>query len=131
MRRMLFLAIVLLAFVFMWSCATGGHYLHERKGNLSIVKRSYNDSCQLLFKFTNVGNLTYKPNIEFIAFDSMKNTLDQSWVYFDLILPEKSQIKSHFRLISCNVDSIVILQAISEDRYLIEGVKGKHTFGVK
>jgi hypothetical protein len=117
MKKYFFLSMMLLVLTLtICSCSSGSLY---------IEKAPVGKSCSLQFTFNNEGGGVIKPIIEYIVFDPSGNTIKQSRIFFDIIIPQKSQTKSHGVGVPCeDVDSIVILRASERNNFPIQGVSG-------
>jgi len=123
--RKLILSVALIL-VLLSGCSgmnTGGNSWHGRNGTLSIKTQPMSDLQQVALRFTSSSNCTMQPTIKFIAYDENDNTIGSRTVWFDPILPYKSQVKTTSCSGISKIYKIVITNATAEG-FLIGGVHG-------
>lgn len=134
-RTLCLYSIVVLAFTLAGCATTTGCGLLSPNGRIAFsLNRSGYGYCELTATYTNTEQQSVKPEINVYAFDSSDNTLDQTTIYFDYILPGKLQAKQIFYSKNiCSVKKLFISNAIIDAGgkygYTICGVhETTHTF---
>jgi len=100
-------------------------------GKISFTKDGSSGSslCSIGATYTNLSQYLVKPELEYIAFDNNGNTLEEGFVWFDTILPGKSQTKTMYITGNCNKLKVVNIKSASFANRLICGVhKTVYTF---
>jgi hypothetical protein len=134
-RTLCLYSIVVFAFMLAGCATTPGCGLLSPNGRIAFsLNRSDIGYCEIIATYTNIAQHSVKPEINVYAFDSSDNTLGQSTIYFDYILPGKLQTKHVFFSENiCSVKKLFITDATTYAgggyAYTICGVnETTHTF---
>jgi hypothetical protein len=113
-RTLCLISIFVLAFTLAGCATTPGCGLMSPNGRIAFsLDRSGFGFCEITATYTNISNKIVKPLINVYAFDSSDNTLGQTTIFFDEILPGKLQRMQHvlFSENICSVKKLFITNA--------------------
>lgn len=96
------------------------------EGNLYLSVTSKERLQEITFQYTNLKQVEEKPTIKYIVYDLNENTIGSGIIFFDEILPNKSQTKTGLVINQPLIYKVCIKEATSQWRYsgYINGVHG-------